>query len=94
MDGILLEPGGGALAARLKGVEYRIAWEGGGARFSDGVLEATLDTEHRVTATRTLGRGRAGGHRLSLWPYHALRLLRDAALREVTPLSALLSRRD
>jgi len=86
-DGILLEPGGHALSARLAGVTYRVAWDDGGARFSDGVLEATLDAEHRVVATRALGN--AEGHRLSLWPYHALRLLREAALREVTPLFGL-----
>jgi hypothetical protein len=68
-------------------VSYRIEWNGGGARFTDGVLEATLDAGHRVVATRALAR--ADGHRLSLWPYHALRLLRDAALREVTPLQGL-----
>jgi len=84
-DGILLEDGGRVLSARLSGVGYRIEWGDGGARFSDGRLEATLDADHRLVATRALDSGK--GHRLSLWPYHALRLLREAVLREVTPLS-------
>jgi len=88
-DGILLEDRGRVLSARLSGASYRIAWRDGGVTFSDGILEATLDEDHRVIATRVLQRTK--GHQLSLWPYHALRVLREAVLREVGPLSASLS---
>jgi putative selenate reductase len=85
-DGILLERDGAGLTARLSGVAYEVVWSGDQARFSDGVLEATLDAEGGLISTRILNRGE--GHRLSLWPFHALRLLRQAVLAGVNPVSA------
>jgi putative selenate reductase len=85
-DGILLEDAGTRLAARIAGVSYSLEWEGETARFSDGAIEVTLDTDHAPVSTRILEARQ--GHVVSLRHYHALRLLRQAVLKGVNPVSA------
>lgn len=85
-DGLLLEAGGRRMRARFGGAEYRAEFlEGGGARFGDGVAEATLDAAHRVVSTRAVHPRE--GHVLPLARYHAMRVLRDAALSGINPVS-------
>jgi putative selenate reductase len=88
-DGILIEARGRRVAARLGGVAYRLERGAEGTRFTDGVIEVTLDADHRVTARRL--RAPAEGHTLPLGPYHALRLLSEAVLRGINPMTAALS---
>jgi ferredoxin len=85
-DGILVERGGRSVRARIEGVEYRITRDEAGARFEDGVIEVALDRGHRPIATRVLAQ--RDGHRLPLARYHQLRLLADAAMAEMNPVSA------
>jgi putative selenate reductase len=85
-DGILCEDGGDRWLARFAGVAYEVEFAAGGGRISDGVVEATLDSSHGLIATRVLVARE--GHVLPLWRYHALRLLRDAVLRGINPVTA------
>ncbi|OGF08381.1 MAG: hypothetical protein A2W00_02970 [Candidatus Eisenbacteria bacterium RBG_16_71_46] len=85
-DGIRIEAGGDRVVARIEGLEHVLERAGEGARFGDGVIEAELDGGHRVIAARLRAEGE--GHVLPLARYHALRLLRDATLARVNPVSA------
>jgi putative selenate reductase len=91
-DGLLLGEGG-QVSARFGGASYELSETGSGARFSDGVVEALLDGTHRLVSARVLATVPVPGHRLPLWRYHAMRLLRDAALaRAAWPRAALFDR--
>jgi putative selenate reductase len=85
-DGILIESGGARITARIDGITHTLIRHEGGCEFSDGVIGVTLDPAHRVRAARVLRE--APGHVLPLSRYHALRLLCDAALAGVNPVSA------
>ncbi|MFI5371563.1 MAG: hypothetical protein ACHQ52_08400, partial [Candidatus Eisenbacteria bacterium] len=85
-DGILVERGGRSVRARFDGVEYRMTRDESGARFEDGVIEVTLDRDHRPVATRVIEPRE--GHRLALARYHQLRLLVDATMNGMNPISA------
>ena len=74
------------MAARFDGVAHELERGPAGARFSDGVIEVVLDAAHQVSSCRL--RGPHQGHTLPLWRYHALRLLSDAVLRGINPLTA------
>jgi hypothetical protein len=77
-------------ASRFAGAGYEIAETAAGTRFSDGRIEAVLDAEHRVVSATPIGG--PGAHRLPLARYHAMRVLRDAALARVNPVSAPFAR--
>jgi ferredoxin len=85
-DGILIEEQGRRVAARFGGILHELEQEATGARFSDGSIEVVLDGEHRVSSIRL--RASREGHILPLWRYHALRLLCDAVVRGINPLTA------
>jgi putative selenate reductase len=85
-DGILCEEGGGRWLARFAGVAYVVDFATDGARISDGVLEAMLDAGDALVEARVLVARE--GHILPLWRYHALRLLRDAVLKGINPVTA------
>jgi putative selenate reductase len=85
-DGVLIEAAGARMLARIGGVLHRLERGPDGERFDDGVIEAVIDAAGRVVATRALETRE--GHRLSLERYHALRLLRDATLASLNPVSA------
>jgi len=84
-DGILIENGGRRLRARFAGQACTLERAESGSRFSDDVIEVTLDREHAIVSTRLVGSGE--GHVLPLSRYHALRLLADAAGRTIHPLT-------
>jgi len=86
-DGFLIEEGGARITARFEGVTHTLTRANGIARFSDGAIEAELDAAHQVRSARPLVV--APGHVLPLARYHALRLLCDATLAGVNPVSAL-----
>ncbi len=83
-DGILIEEEGRRISARFGGLAHELERGAKEARFSDGVIEAGLDAEHRVSSSRL--RAPREGHTLPLWRYHALRLLSDAVLRGINPI--------
>jgi putative selenate reductase len=83
-DAILIE--GNLLQARFSGKIFTLSRENGRELFSDGVVEAELNGDRRLINTRVLENRE--GHTLSLWPLHALLLLRDAVLAGVNPVSA------
>ncbi len=85
-DGILIEDRGRRVSARFDGTACELTLEAGGARFSDGVIEAVLDPAHRVAASHLLAE--RDGHTLPLARYHALRLVRDAVLKGINALTA------
>jgi putative selenate reductase len=85
-DGVVVLENGRHILARFAGVAYEISETAAGTRFSDGTIEALLDAEHRVLSAASIGK--SGEHRLALHRYHAMRVLRDAALARVNPVSA------
>ena len=85
-DGFLIEDAGAVTRARFEGVEHVLARTGRGTRFGDGTVEVELDAEHRVVSARATGARE--GHVLPLARYHTMRLLRDAVLARVNPVSA------
>jgi putative selenate reductase len=85
-DGIVCEQNGTVWLARFGGVSYEVEFVAGGGRISDGLVEATLDVGHQLVATRVLLARE--GHVLPLWRYHALRVLREAVLRGINPVTA------
>ena len=85
-DGLLIEAWGARMVARVGGVLHRLERGPDGERFDDGVIEAVIDGAGRVVAARALEMRE--GHQLSLERYHALRLLRDATLARLNPVSA------
>ena len=85
-DGWLIEAGGDRVLARMAGVLHRLERAADHERFDDGVIEAELDSAGRLVSTRTLERRE--GHVLPLARYHAMRLVRDAILAGVNPVSA------
>src|SRR5262249_42293868 len=89
-DAIFVESPSRVLA-RIEGVLHELVDDGERARFTDGVVEVTLDRDHRILEARLLAQRDA--HVLPLWRYHALRVLRDATLAGKNPVSAAWSRR-
>jgi putative selenate reductase len=85
-DGILIEARGARAFARFGGVLHRLSREGEHVHFSDGVIEATLDRDGHLLATRSLAPHK--GHVLPLWRYHALRVLVDAVVDGINPVTA------
>ncbi|HEY6867128.1 MAG TPA: glutamate synthase [Candidatus Eisenbacteria bacterium] len=85
-DGWLIESGGDRVLARIAGVPYRLERAGDRERFGDGVIEAELDPAGRLLAARALEPRE--GHVLALARYRAMRLVRDAILAGVNPVSA------
>jgi putative selenate reductase len=85
-DAILVEEAGDRVRARFAGREHELARAGGRERFGDGVLEVEIEGGERIVWARA--REWLEGHTLPMWRYHALRLLRDAALAGVNPVSA------
>ena len=85
-DGILVEDEGRRVRARFDGVEYRLERDPTGTRLGDGVIEVTLDDAHQVRGSRVLVS--RPGHELPLARYHLLRLLVDAVMADVNPVSA------
>jgi putative selenate reductase len=87
-DGILIERGGASVRARFASVEHRLEREGSGWRFTDGVIEATLDPDLGLIAAH-LSAPREG-HVLPLARAHALRLWVEGCLAGVNPVSAVI----
>ncbi len=85
-DAMLLDAGGNRMRARFAGLVHELMWSDGPVRFSDGVIDVVLDHDHRVLSVRVLERRE--GHALPLWRYHALRVMREALLTRVNPVSA------
>lgn len=85
-DAFLIEDTGAVTRARFAGIEHVLTRTENGARFGDGAIEVELDAAHRVVSTRVSGAHE--GHTLPLARYHAMRLLRDAVLARVNPVSA------
>lgn len=85
-DGLLIEAAGDRALARFAGRLHELTRIEGRERFSDGILEVELEGGDRIVSDRA--REWREGHTLPLWRYHAMRLLRDAALAGVNPVSA------
>ncbi|MBI4574695.1 MAG: 4Fe-4S dicluster domain-containing protein [Planctomycetes bacterium] len=90
-DGLLVEDGGRRVLFRMGGRLHHLELGAGqgDSLFGDGVVEARLDAAHRVVEARCLP-GTPDGHCLPLGRYHAVRLLRDATLAGINPVSAAL----
>ncbi len=85
-DGLLVEAAGDRVLARFAGRVHELSRTAGGERFCDGLLEVEFDAGGRIVAVRA--REWREGHVLRLWHYHAVRMLRDAVLKGVNPVSA------
>lgn len=87
VDGILIEDEGRRTLGRFGAEVCTLERGATSSRFSDPVIEVTLDPEHHIVSTRLLAPG--VGHVLALSRYHVLRLLGDAAQRSIHPLTGI-----
>lgn len=83
-DAVLVEKQ--TVTARIDGLVHTLEILSDSVKFSDGIIDVELSHDHQVVSAKVVRKQE--GHVMELWRYHAMRLLREAALAGINPVSA------